>query len=89
SLIVSSRGATVEAVVSVALDGARVPGSAEVALAPGPLVTLEMTGGCGSRFGTVAAWRSCRWQRCGAGRRGSSSCGCAGAGRSGWRGSSG
>lgn len=40
----ASVGATVEAVVSVALDGARAPGSAEVALAPGPLVTLENDG---------------------------------------------
>ena len=40
----ASVGATVEAVVSVALDGARVPASAEVALAPGPLVTLENDG---------------------------------------------
>lgn len=40
----ASVGATVEAVVSVALDGARVPGSAEVALAPGPLVALENDG---------------------------------------------
>jgi uncharacterized protein (DUF58 family) len=40
----ASVGATVEAVVSVAIDGARAPANAEVAIAAGPLVRLDNDG---------------------------------------------